>query len=128
MDSREDSVTEVLIMTQTLPSEINFLGFYLKVFKSKFPIKDLYMSESQEYRVQALEKELFDAKYAAKYYGEKFADLMTQIEQLAMFGDQLLTANGYLRVFSMFSRWDDWYLNPSKYDFLKSKIGDEELL
>jgi hypothetical protein len=41
---------------------------------------------------------------------------------------QLLTANGYLRVFSRFSRWDDWYLNQSKYDFLKSKIGDEELL
>lgn len=277
------------------------------------------MSESQEFRVQALEKEVFDAKYAAKYYGEKFADLVTQIEQLAMFGlepnlseltlylsknisnsksqllqdlligflfqdrkgffcefgaadgatlsntffleklgwdgilvepsvrwhgplsqnrkckishecvyptsgdklmfnevdegmfsslvefsasdmhanrrtngfeylvesisledllrkfsapqyvdflsvdtegselaileafdfssfrfgaifvehnftenrekiHQLLTANGYLRVFSRFSRWDDWYLNQSKYDFLKSKIGDEELL
>lgn len=41
---------------------------------------------------------------------------------------QLLTANGYLRVFSRFSRWDDWYLDKSKYNFLKSKIGDGELL
>ena len=40
---------------------------------------------------------------------------------------QLLTTNGYLRVFSRFSRWDDWYLNQNKYDFLKSKIGDEVL-
>lgn len=41
---------------------------------------------------------------------------------------QLLTANGYLRVFSRFSRWDDWYLDKNKYNFLKSKIGDGELL
>jgi hypothetical protein len=40
---------------------------------------------------------------------------------------QLLTTNGYLRVFTRFSRWDDWYLNQNKYDFLKSKIGDGEL-
>lgn len=40
----------------------------------------------------------------------------------------LLTANGYLRIFSRFSRWDDWYLSQNRYDFLKSKIGDGELL
>jgi FkbM family methyltransferase len=41
---------------------------------------------------------------------------------------QLLTTNGYKRVFSRYSRWDDWYLNPRQYDFLKSRIGDKELL
>jgi len=41
---------------------------------------------------------------------------------------KLLTANGYLRVFSRFSKWDDWYLSQDRYDFLKSKIGDGELL
>lgn len=40
---------------------------------------------------------------------------------------QLLTTNGYKRVFSKFSRWDDWYLNQRQYDFLKSEIGDTEL-
>jgi FkbM family methyltransferase len=40
----------------------------------------------------------------------------------------LLTANGYFRVFSRFSRWDDWYLDKNKYNFLRSKIGDGELL
>jgi len=39
----------------------------------------------------------------------------------------LLTANGYFRVFSKFSRWDDWYLCRSQYDLLKSRIGEKEL-
>jgi hypothetical protein len=40
---------------------------------------------------------------------------------------KLLTTNGYKRIFSKFSRWDDWYLNQKLYDFLTSRIGDEEL-
>lgn len=40
---------------------------------------------------------------------------------------QLLTTNGYLRVFSRFSRWDDWYLNQNKYNLLQSRVGDGEL-
>lgn len=40
----------------------------------------------------------------------------------------LLNENGYRRFFSRFSRWDDWYVNNEHYDFLKSNIGDEELL
>jgi FkbM family methyltransferase len=39
----------------------------------------------------------------------------------------LLTANGYFRVFSKFSRWDDWYLCRSQYDLLKSRISEKEL-
>jgi len=39
----------------------------------------------------------------------------------------LLTANGYIRIFSKFSRWDDWYVGQSQYDLLKSRIGEKEL-
>jgi len=39
----------------------------------------------------------------------------------------LLTANGYIRIFSNFSRWDDWYVSRSQYDLLKSRIGEKEL-
>jgi FkbM family methyltransferase len=39
----------------------------------------------------------------------------------------LLTTNGYKRVFSTFSKWDDWYLNQKLYNSLKSKFGDKEL-
>jgi FkbM family methyltransferase len=39
----------------------------------------------------------------------------------------LLTTNGYKRVFSTFSKWDDWYLNQKLYDSLESKFGDKEL-
>jgi FkbM family methyltransferase len=41
--------------------------------------------------------------------------------------NKLLTANGYLRILSKFSRWDDWYLDQRQYDALKSKIGEKEL-
>jgi FkbM family methyltransferase len=39
----------------------------------------------------------------------------------------VLTANGYIRIFSKFSRWDDWYVGRSQYDLLKSRIGEKEL-
>jgi hypothetical protein len=39
----------------------------------------------------------------------------------------LLTANGYKRILSKFSRCDDWYVGRSQYDLLKSRIGETEL-